>query len=110
MTGDWAGMIALRTAIQNDLLPVSCGLERSRSSGIRCGRSCSVVVIQRLTDAVDQIAPRPLQGNGGRQPDPSEFMVRVLVGKRLHGLSNEQAGFQFLDRRSFQRFCAWSMR
>ncbi len=32
-------------------------------------------------------------------------MVRVLVVKRLHGLSDEQTEFQLLDRRSFQRFC-----
>ncbi|WP_338107520.1 transposase [Acidithiobacillus caldus] len=32
-------------------------------------------------------------------------MVRVLVVKRLHGLSDEQTEFQLLDRRSFRRFC-----
>ena len=32
-------------------------------------------------------------------------MVRVLVVKHLHGLSDEQTEFQMLGRRSFQRFC-----
>ena len=31
-------------------------------------------------------------------------MIRVLVVKRLHGLSDEQSEFQLLNRRSFRRF------
>lgn len=35
-------------------------------------------------------------------------MVRILVVKRLHNLSDEQVEFQLLDRMSFQRFCGLS--
>ena len=34
-----------------------------------------------------------------------DVMVRIVVVKRLHGLSDEQTDFQFLNRRSSQRFC-----
>jgi IS5 family transposase len=32
-------------------------------------------------------------------------MVRILVLKRLHNLSDEQMEYQLLDRMSYQRFC-----
>ena len=36
---------------------------------------------------------------------PTETMVRILLLKRLHNLSDEQVEFRLLDRLSFQRFC-----
>ncbi|WP_431307177.1 transposase [Acidithiobacillus acidisediminis] len=32
-------------------------------------------------------------------------MVRILIIKRMYGLSDEQTEFQVLDHRSFLRFC-----
>lgn len=49
--------------------------------------------------------PRLEQPKGGHPPYPTEVMVRVLVVKHLHGLSDEQTEFELLDQRSFQRFC-----
>ncbi len=65
----------------------------------------AVVDFAALAQAVERIAPRPEQPKGGRSPYPTEVMVRVLVIKRLQGLSDEQTEFQLLDRRSFRRFC-----
>ena len=53
-------------------------------------------------------APPPTRARGGRPPYPTETMVRLLVVKRLHNLSDEQLEFQLLDRMSFQRFCGLS--
>ncbi len=64
----------------------------------------AVVDFAALAQAVEKIAPRQEQAQGGRPPYPAEVLVRVLVVKRLYGLSDEQAEFQLLDRRSFRRF------
>lgn len=61
-----------------------------------------------LSAEVDRVAPRPVCAQGGRPPFPTETMVRILVVKRLHNLSDEQIEFQLLDRLSFQRFCGLS--
>ena len=61
-----------------------------------------------LAQAVDAVAPRPAQPKGGRPPYPTATMVRLLVLKRLHNLSDEQLAFQLLDRMSFKRFCGLS--
>ncbi len=53
---------------------------------------------------LDREAPRPASAQGGWPPYPSETMIRVLVVKRLHNLSDEQVEFQLNDRQSFQRF------
>jgi IS5 family transposase len=58
-----------------------------------------------LAAEVDRVAPRPVSPQGGRPPYPTETMVRILVVKRLHNLSDEQVEFQLNDRLSFQRFC-----
>lgn len=58
-----------------------------------------------LAAEVDRVAPRPVSPQGGRPPYPTETMVRILVVKRLHNLSDEQVEFQLIDRLSFQRFC-----
>jgi IS5 family transposase len=76
---------------------------RWTSSGIRCRRSRRWS-ISASAQAVERIAPRPEQPRGGRPPYPTEAMIRVLVVKRLHGLSDEQSEFQLLNRRSFRRF------
>ena len=54
-----------------------------------------------LAAEVDRVAPRPDSAQGGRPPYPTETMVRILVVKRLHNLSDEQVEFQLNDRLSF---------
>ena len=58
-----------------------------------------------LAAAVDRVAPRPVNPQGGRPPFPTETMVRILVVKRLYNLSDEQMECLLLDRMSHQRFC-----
>lgn len=59
-----------------------------------------------LAAEVERVAPRPVSENGGgRPPYPTETMVRILILKRLHNLSDEQIEYQLLDRMSYQRFC-----
>src|SRR5690625_2447304 len=58
-----------------------------------------------LAAEVDRVAPREVNPKGGRPAYPTETMVRILMLKRLHNLSDEQMEYQLLDRMSFQRFC-----
>ena len=98
-------MIARRTAVNNDLLADEIHVQKVNAIGDPLQKIEAVVDFFALAQAVEKIAPRPEQPKGGRPPYPTEVMVRVLVVKRLHGLSDEQAEFQLLDRRSFRRFC-----
>ncbi|AEK56779.1 transposase, IS5 family (plasmid) [Acidithiobacillus caldus SM-1] len=98
-------MIARRTAVTNDLLADDGYVQKADSIGDPLQKINAVVDFAALAQAVEEIAPRPEQPKGGRPPYPTEVMVRVLVVKRLHGLSDEQTEFQLLDRRSFRRFC-----
>ena len=58
-----------------------------------------------LAARLDQVAPRVVSPKGGRPAYPTETMVRILVLKRLHNLSDEAMEYQLLDRMSFKRFC-----
>jgi len=98
-------MIARRTAVTNDLLADDGYVQKVDAIGDPLQKIKAVVDFAALAQAVEEIAPRPEQPKGGRSPYPTEMMVRVLVVKRLHGLSDEQTEFQLLDRRSFRRFC-----
>ncbi len=99
------GMIARRTAVTNDLLADDGYVQKVDTIGDPLQKIKVVVDFAPLAQAVEKIAPRPEQPKGGRPPYPTEVMVRVLVVKRLHGLSDEQTEFQLLNRRSFRRFC-----
>ena len=98
-------MIARRTAIKNDLFAGERRSEKADAIGDPLQGINAIVDFRSLAAAVEGIAPRSEQPKGGRPPYPTEVMVRILVVKRLHGLSDEQTEFQLLDRRSFQRFC-----
>ncbi|WP_374693365.1 transposase [Acidithiobacillus sp. AMEEHan] len=65
----------------------------------------AVVDLSALDAAIEKIPPRPAQPKGGRPSYPTEVMVRILVIKRMYGLSDEQTEYQLLDRRSFLCFC-----
>ena len=56
-------------------------------------------------DAIERIVSRHAQPKSGRPPYPADVMVRILIIKRMYGLSDEQTEFQVLDHRSFLRFC-----
>ena len=98
-------MIARRTAIQNDLLAAERHAEKAATMRDPLQGIAAIVDFAALAREVERFAPRAEQPKGGRPPYPTEVMVRVLVVKHLHGLSDEQTEFQLLDRRSFRRFC-----
>ncbi|WP_041573906.1 IS5 family transposase [Xenorhabdus nematophila] len=58
-----------------------------------------------LADTVDRVAPRIISPKGGRPPFPTEAMVRIIILKHFHHLSDEKREYQLLDRMSWQRFC-----
>ncbi len=98
-------MIARRTAFKNDLFADAQRAQKADTFTNPLQQIEQVVDFRGLAEAVEQVAPRPAQPKGGRPPYPTEVMVRILVVKRLHGLSDEQTEYQLLDRRSFLRFC-----
>ena len=98
-------MIARRTVVKKDLLGDEGYVHKVDAIGDPLQTIEAVVHSSALAKAVERISPRPEQPKGGRPPYPTDVMVRVLVVKRLHGVSDEQTEFQLLDRRSFRRFC-----
>ncbi len=98
-------MIARRTAVQHDLFAADRRAKKADAFANPLEKMEQVVDFRALSEAVERVAPRPEQSKGGRPPYPTEVMVRVLVIKRLHRLSDEQTEYQLLDRRSFLRFC-----
>uniref|UniRef100_UPI001C25A117 transposase n=1 Tax=Photorhabdus heterorhabditis TaxID=880156 RepID=UPI001C25A117 len=58
-----------------------------------------------LADTIDRVAPRIISPKGGRPPFPTEVMVRIIILKHFHNLSDEKMEYQLLDRMSWQRFC-----
>ena len=94
-----------RSAIKSDLFAAEFRAPKIDSLGDPLVKISQVVDFAALASEVDRVAPRVVSGKGGRPPFPTETMVRILVLKRLHNLSDEQVEFQLLDRLSFQRFC-----
>jgi hypothetical protein len=80
-------MIARRTAIKNDLFAVEQRAQKAEALRDPLQKIAAIVDFRDLAEAVDRIAPRPVQAKGGRPPYPTEVMIRILVVKRLHGLS-----------------------
>ena len=93
------------SAIKSDLFAAESRGPKIDSLGDPLVKISRVVDFAALASEVDRVAPRVVSGKGGRPPFPTETMVRILVLKRLHNLSDEQVEFQLLDRLSFQRFC-----
>nr|WP_152962489.1 IS5 family transposase [Photorhabdus khanii] len=58
-----------------------------------------------LADTIDRVVPRIISPKGGRPPFPTEVMVRIIILKHFHNLSDEKMEYQLLDRMSWQRFC-----
>jgi len=103
-SGGDAERIARRTAIQNDLFAGERRAGKVDALGDPLQKIGTVVDFRALAQAVERVALRPEQPKGGRPPYPTEVMVRILVVKRLHGLSDAQTEFHRLNRHSFQRF------
>jgi len=94
-----------RSAIKSDLFAAESRARKIDSLGDPLVKISQMVDFAALASEVDRVAPRVVSGKGGRPLFPTETMVRILVLKRLHNLSDEQVEFQLLDRLSFRRFC-----
>lgn len=94
-----------RTAIQPDLFAAEEHRAKLERLGDPLQEMEAVIDFAALAAAVEKIAPLKDQPKGGRPPYPIETMVRIVVLKRLYGLSDEQMEYQLLDRTSFKRFC-----
>jgi len=97
--------MARRTAIQPDLFAAEEHRAKLDRLGDPLQEMDSVIDFAALAAEVEKIFPSKDQSKGGRPPYPIETMVRIVVLKRLYGLSDEQMEFQLLDRMSFKRFC-----
>ena len=97
------------SAIKSDLFAAESRVPKIDSAGDPLVKISAVVAFATLASEVDRVAPRMVSAIGGRPSFPTKAVVRILVLKRLHNLSDEQVEFQLLDRLSFQRFCGMTM-
>jgi IS5 family transposase len=67
-------------------------------------RLASAVDFEVFRADLDAALVRSDRAKGGRPPYDAVLMFKVLVLQVLYGLSDDQAEFQILDRRSFGRF------
>ena len=67
-------------------------------------RLAAVVDFEVFRADLDAALTRSDRAKGGRPPYDAVLMFKVLVLQVLYGLSDDQAEFQVLDRRSFGRF------
>ncbi|CDH30356.1 hypothetical protein XBJ2_760003 [Xenorhabdus bovienii str. Jollieti] len=72
---------------------------------IRCLFLINMLISRHWLTHVDRVAPRIISPKGGRPPFPTEVMVRIIILKHFHNLSDEKMEYQLLDRMSWQRFC-----
>jgi len=92
-----------RSAIKSDLFAAESRGPKIDSPVDPLVKTGRVVDFAALAGEVDLVAPRSASAIGGRPPFPTETMVRILVLKRLHNLSDEKVEFQLLDRLGFKR-------
>ena len=72
-----------------DLFAAKSQAQKIDSLGDALAKISEVVDFAALASEVDRVAPRVASAKGGRPPFPTETMVRILVAKRLHNLSEE---------------------
>lgn len=98
-----------RSAIKNDLFAAESRAPKIDSLVDPLVRISEAVEFAALATEIDRFAPRGASAKCGRPPFPTETVVRILVLKRLHNLSDERVEFQLPNRSSFQRFCCLTM-
>ena len=74
------------------------------SAGDPLERLAAVVDFKVFRPDLDAALARSNRVKGGRPPYDAVLMFKILVLQVLYGLSDDQAEFQILDRRSFGRF------
>ncbi|MBD2801869.1 transposase [Xenorhabdus sp. M] len=55
-----------------------------------------------LAETVDLTVLRPVSPKGGRPPFSIEVMVRIIILKHFHNLSDEKMEYQLIGRMSWQ--------
>lgn len=94
-----------RSAIKTDLFANQAHISKLDKLGDPLADIDQLINIKALAQAVEQTLPDIDYSRGGRPPYPVEIMLRILLIKRLYGLSDEQCEYQLLDRTSYKRFC-----
>lgn len=67
-------------------------------------RLAAVAAFEVFRAELDAVLRRSDRAKGGRPPIDPVLMFKILVLQALYGLSDEQAEFQIMDRRTFGRF------
>lgn len=93
------------SAIKTDLFANQTHINKLDKLGDPLHNISTLIDIKALAEAVEQTLPKVDYSKGGRPPYPTEVMLRILLIKRLYGLSDEQCEYQLLDRTSYKRFC-----
>ncbi len=73
-------------------------------SGVPLERLAGLVDFEMFRGELDAALARSDRTRGGRPPTDPVLMFKVLVLQALYGLSDAQAEFQIMDRRTFGRF------
>lgn len=94
-----------RSAIKIDLFANLTHTNKLDSLGDPLRDIDTLIDIKAISDAVEETLPQVDYSKGGRPPYPTETMIRILLIKRLYGLSDEQCEYQLVDRTSYKRFC-----
>ncbi|TIX72903.1 MAG: transposase [Mesorhizobium sp.] len=76
---------------------------RLSAAGDPLERLNTVVAWEMFRKPLAKALNRPDRSQGGRRPYDAVMMFKVLVLRALYGLSDEQAEFQIMDRRTFGR-------
>ena len=77
---------------------------RLSAAGDPLERLNTVVAWEMFRKPLAKALNRPDRSQGGRPPYDAVMMFKILVLQALYGLSDEQAEFQIMDRRTFGRF------
>jgi hypothetical protein len=77
---------------------------RLSAAGDPLERLNTVVAGEMFRKPLAKALNRPDWSQGGRPPYDAMMMFKILVLQAFYGLSDEQAEFQIMDRRTFDRF------
>ncbi|WP_047685019.1 transposase, partial [Xenorhabdus sp. NBAII XenSa04] len=98
-------MLPPRSALKKDKLAAEYHRQKIDKLGDPLLLLDKYVDFSALAESVDRAVPRVVSPKGGRPPFPTEVMVRIIILKHFHTLSDEKMEYQLLDRMSWQRFC-----
>lgn len=89
---------------QTDLLVLDTALRDLSAEGDLLERFAVLIDWERFREALEQALSRSDGSQGGRPPFDGVLMFKVVVLKKLYGLSDAQVAYQVKDRVSWWRF------